>query len=1297
MKTTVLIRLLRGVLLSATLLVTSALFAAPSSPAIAPEFQSDGSIESGACRVILRDKGQVSIIDGDGGASYDVFLPFGNYKDVRNGGWNSPKKLFKGARLDVDAERKTTTFTARAEPPGGNPFEVRWSIALTNENRVRVAIRYDLAEPVKNYLNAGMHIHVARDALVGSDLQIGEETFPIAAGAPVSDASAVLKKTWQKPQSVAFNANRPPRRIVLHPVSDMSVSFNDNNRVTYRPPFVAVSLGQRGNELVFDIELPPPLPPQKQSDETYAGIDFWHSDCLRMPDYRASKNLVQNPGFEAGFNYWRWNTLGSMPLPPAHNDYYAISDRNPHSGQRSLALRGEPGQSPAQVATFAIPVRKGRIHTLSFYARADGEGQKLSVNAQSFFSRSPFAVSKTVAIKTGWSRHTFTFRTHDSVLSIGFGNHKPSAEGWIYVDGVQLEEGETATAFATKPFLAWLEGGRRGRLWQPGENPDARARISGAPDASGELRIVQTDFFGAETDRGALPFRLDASGEASLPLPWAAHLPRGIFSFALKITTDDGKRGTDYDRFTVMPFLENRHAQKNLFAINLNNSRYAEWDREAEFYQRAGIGSGILFNPDQKGYHEMLDRHGILHLSSIFDAGHGFDAMKWHAKKNGFLELTGEQLQQIEDNAFAKAAAHPEVNYWKLNNEPPTTPNIHNLPAMRKMNAALLAARRGILRASPSARIVGSDPANMYANSGMAFIDTQLEALAGEKLYDIAAIHPYRARPESPDRDAETARFLDILDNRKFTGPVWFTEGIYHQNYIVPAWDLNSHAGCTSDHYRAGPLSYAMGWGERMAAAYTARSWLVSLKYSDRVKMDVDWGFRNNSFSDVNLSPMAAVFAANTLGHILGDATYKATLVLGYETRCYVFEDARRRPVAAIWYHNIESDKGTPPPPSLDISAFGANGLRFADFMGDEHNATKTLKLGPFPVFILGETGGTDALANTLKQCSLLGANGDLHAWLALKSDARMELAVENTVAREFRGTTVTSDDTGREIRREKITIAGQSIWTRPLPLDIKPDTLQSTRLRLEIIPENGEAQRFDLAGHWMRWPRRKHPVSLAGKPEEWADAFHLKMPGRLVFSPYGLPAPELRQYREKPVQWAGDDDLSATLSAMWDETALYLAFTVRDDVHHPNATPASAWKGDSVQLYFDAWADARKNRDEGYGPDDQSFQVWSSLNETAVWRDTAPERQLAFLDLGPAPGIRAKVTRIDDNTTFYELALPLAELNPLRLNAGSCFGFAALVNDHDGDYRKSALTLAPSNLEPGRRPQTWPTVILDP
>jgi len=1050
-----------------------------------------------------------------------------------------------------------------------------------------------------------------------------------------------------------------------------------------------------GTIIAGEIALPDASAAPKSAD-SYAGIDFWTTGQLHMPQYNQSRNLVQNPSFEAGFAYWHWASLGRFPAAEKKFDEYSeISAVNPQSGKRVLALRGEAGQSPAEVATFAIPVEKDQDYTLSFYARGDKAKQRLSLNAQGYFTP-PFMIWKTIEVTgTEWKRYTFTFKTTHSVLNVSFGNPgQPNEDDWVYVDSVQIEKGTQATEFTTKPVMAWVTSDCRGNLWEPGTDPQAVLHLIGAPGSSGKIHVKETDFFGKETDRGSLDYLLDLSGECALPLLWAAQLPLGTHVINLDVATKDGFVGKDTSRLTVMRFLKNQHQNKSLFSAHLSGAS-GSWKRYAEFFKRVGLGSTILFDPQSHAFHKALEDNGILHFSSIFDAGQGFKKDMGWAQQDGF-DLTPEQLSRIEELCCQKAKAFPEIKYWKLNNEPETGHFIDNIPNMNKMVDALIAARKGTLRGNPQAVLIGSDPANMYASSGIAFVNTQLDAIGDRKVYDIPAIHPYRERPEAPDRDAETKLFLNMVDRHGYHGDVWFTEGIYHQNYIVPPWSLNSHVGCSTDHFRGGALSYDLGWGEKIAAAYAARSWLVSLKYGDRVKLDIEWGFFTNSSSDIDLTPGAISFATNTLGNILGDATFKTDLALGYEVRCYVFQDKNKRPIAAVWYHNLACDKGKVAGPMLDVSSLAKAypGLKYADFMGNLHALADNVQLGPFPIFICGEKAETAPFIESLGQASLVDDKGALFASISVQSPAQTVVQIDNSINKPFKGTAKFLDSNKVLVAEEKITIPAKKSWTRLVAQSVLPNAMSSTDLILELTAEGKSAvTTFELKQSTMAWPKLKTPITLTGNLQEWQSAFQMPIVNRVEFPPYGE---SQSKFKESPVPWKGADDLSATMYATWDDQNLYLAFAVKDDIPHPNAKPEDAWNGDGIQLYFDGWADARKHREKGYAPDDQTFSIWPHLPDSVIRREVTPERQLAFLDAGPVKNARLKVTR-NAGVTLYELVLPVKDLNPIQLKEGQKFGFAPLINDDDGDYRKRALTLTPAGTEPSNRPDLFPTVILAP
>ncbi len=170
---------------------------------------------------------------------------------------------------------------------------------------------------------------------------------------------------------------------------------------------------------------------------------------------------------------------------------------------------------------------------------------------------------------------------------------------------------------------------------------------------------------------------------------------------------------------------------------------------------------------------------------------------------------------------------------------------------------------------------------------------------------------------------------------------------------------------------------------------------------------------------------------------------------------------------------------------------------------------------------------------------------------------------------------------------------------------------------------------------------------------------------------------------------------MSAALYAAWDAENLYIALKVKDDLFSPAATLDDSWRGDSLQLYFDCWGDARRQPFKGYDNNDQVFDLWPSPNGLVIKRTVAPEQQLAFLKTGIVTNARTAFRKVKDGYV-YKVALPLRELAPINLLPGSLFGFALIINDNDGDYRKRGLSLTPNGTEPHMRPDLYPVMVLE-
>jgi len=143
-----------------------------------------------------------------------------------------------------------------------------------------------------------------------------------------------------------------------------------------------------------------------------------------------------------------------------------------------------------------------------------------------------------------------------------------------------------------------------------------------------------------------------------------------------------------------------------------------------------------------------------------------------------------------------------------------------------------------------------------------------------------------------------------------------------------------------------------------------------------------------------------------------------------------------------------------------------------------------------------------------------------------------------------------------------------------------------------------------------------------------------------------------------------GDNDISAKFFFMWDNNNLYAGIIVKDDVSYNKEDPENIWKGDSVQMAFDADFDRTEGSYDNDGDYEMGFAVVNGSTTTYRW--VAP--------------ITAKSMKVEfaykksgDETT-YEIAIPFEQISPFAGRIGSMAGISFLVNDNDGSGREGFI-----------------------
>jgi|GEM_PF-1532397 len=186
-----------------------------------------------------------------------------------------------------------------------------------------------------------------------------------------------------------------------------------------------------------------------------------------MAEIQKRKNKMPNPSFEITTfpgvpDYIMPNMSLNWPLVGAPGAIWGIETNNPYHGKQCLRIAnpfkgGKPTAWPGGIAGgvfYAPKTEKPMPYTFSFYARAERDGEKISLNFNGMTPRGPANKWK---LTRDWKRYSFTGKLSGGGIVTGtrciqmfnfLGNHRTwSKDSTVYIDALQIEEGEAATAF----------------------------------------------------------------------------------------------------------------------------------------------------------------------------------------------------------------------------------------------------------------------------------------------------------------------------------------------------------------------------------------------------------------------------------------------------------------------------------------------------------------------------------------------------------------------------------------------------------------------------------------------------------------------------------------------------------------------------------------------------------------------------------------------------------------------------------------------------------------------------------
>jgi len=665
------------------------------------------------------------------------------------------------------------------------------------------------------------------------------------------------------------------------------------------------------------------------------------------------------------------------------------------------------------------------------------------------------------------------------------------------------------------------------------------------------------------------------------------------------------------------------------------------------------------------------------------------------AEANAIYRADPATYPDIVESCRRVALSRPDIRLWGPVNEGVignTLGEEHGGQYIR----LLLDIARAVKKANPKAKLLTPSTCDIFRSLGLAGIEQMCRGGILDE-YDIVTAHPYRPRPEVPDLAEDITALVSMLKRYGFKGDIYFDEDMNYTSYNIPKYGLDVTK--FADFWHSMPLSYDAGVGERMMAAYNARSWLISLRYFPLVKNHLWWNY-GSSCLDLELTPTLSCWAPSTLRHIFGkDCSFIQEIPLCDDVRCYLYRDGDGLEVAALWNINEDIDREKRPPLAVCLP-FSSSEVEMIDFVGNriDFKPGDTMKIYPTPTFLRRKDAGgffksvsfwqkRESFADTLVKLEVEGGQKRLVKMTTGIIDRQnVAVNIKNVTAGTLSGTLSIRD--GGDVKEElNLPVAGEKTVSVKLP-ELNDREISKVPLHIKFTGSDGKGQDNDSSFKMMLANKASKPLTVDGDLSDWPDGNGIKLNG--LINEF-MPSPKYPQ----PIKWNGPEDLSATLHVAWDKDYFYLAIDVKDDVFCPVPSgAASFWDYDSVQIYFDTACDARNLESKNYDSTDYCYNAYCRDGKMEVKRDQVPDWQLCFLNTGPAPKVKAAFKKTEKGYVF-EFAFPLIELAPMRLEKNQAIGFAVLINDNDKDYRKRGISLTAPGREPYMNPVAWPAMLL--
>jgi|GEM_PF-2431940 len=669
-----------------------------------------------------------------------------------------------------------------------------------------------------------------------------------------------------------------------------------------------------------------------------------------------------------------------------------------------------------------------------------------------------------------------------------------------------------------------------------------------------------------------------------------------------------------------------------------------------------------------------------------------------------FALYAGELVGRYKDN----------IRYWEVWNEPNISQFWSPDPNARDYARLLKATRSVTLANDPDSKLVGC----VTAGADLGFIRKVFEAGAGDS-FDVLSIHNYFWADESIVSDIRAVRALQKEFGQE--KPIWITE---------IGWPTGKNWMTEADQAKMLARAFVLALSEGVERIFYYNS-------TDYQPFDSGgWDGRTGLF-DVGDVPKAAAVAYNELIWQLDGLKYGGKLNLGKDVYGRYFGGPHEQ-TAVIWTTSEKPVTVELPcdiPEALVVDMLGGEKWVKAEKGILRIRATdrpQYVRMRGTALFVLAATDITperlfigmeqDVVVTMRGQAIFHGDSVALEVpegWRASKGIRADSAGNLGERVYRFRVRVPETAEPGvyeiaAVLRRASVLRVAKGVEVAtPVKVSITPPSeLRAGIVKLDVTVENrcdrvvegkvsagieGEtpsvasAVRLDPGAsrvYALNLPSSENvgerPVVIEARLEsalsDVSDALRLdplvvkrargriEIDGRLDdwegIAP--LLTPEGGAHVDQKGKWGGLADHSARAWAAWDSDALYLAVDVTDD---RNVFPGDekVWEADGLQVCIDAANDA-----VGEGFDERNDF------ELEIGKIDGIDRIIGFVAPQGVDLSEAKVVIMakPSGGAVYELMLPAKSLGLGSLAEGRLIGLSLLVNDNDGQGRKSWVEL---------------------